>query len=129
MSLMSPTDGLPPDILAGYDGVFPFWYRKNYADITPEDVAILAPYTYINKNLPGNKDLSVWIIHGDCDLTVPYLHSHRLNHRLMELLGEDRVTYRFIPGMGHASDPLYSDEELGLIEAYIKGKQIIRMTL
>ena len=46
----------------------------------------------------------------------------RLNVRLTELLGVDRVSYRLEPDMGHASDPLYSEKELGRLEVFLKDK-------
>ena len=110
------------DVLQGFENVESFWLRKDISEMRPEELAIADPYTYMEKNLPENNDLSVWIVHGDCDITVPYLQSERLNDRLIGLLGADRVTYRLIPDMGHASDPLYSDDELRLLEAYLKNK-------
>ena len=110
------------DVLQGFENVESFWLRKNISEMTPEELAIADPYTYMEKNLPENNDLSVWIVHGDCDITVPYLQSERLNDRLIGLLGADRVTYRLISDMGHASDPLYSDDELRLLEADLKNK-------
>lgn len=112
------------DALGGYEDINSFWLRKNIADMTPEELAVSDPYTYIEENLPEDASLSVWIIHGDCDITVPYLQSARLYDRLTGLLGADRVTYRLIPNMGHASDPLYSDEELGLLEEYLRDKLV-----
>ena len=114
------------DVLQGFENVESFWLRKNLSEMTEEELSVSAPYTYINENLPGNSGLSVWIVHGDCDITVPYLQSTRLNDRLTGLLGADRVTFRLIPNMGHASDPLYSDEELGLLEEYLKDKMLDR---
>ena len=94
--------------------------RKNLSEMTEEEQAVFNPYTYIEANLTPDSGLSVWIVHGDCDITVPCLQSSRLNDRLAGILGADRVTYRLVPNMGHASDPLYSDGELGLIEAFLK---------
>ena len=86
--------------------------------MTPEELAVTDPYHYIDKNdLTG---LSAWIIHGDCDITVPYLHSERLNARLEEKLGAENVSYRLIPDMGHASDGLYTDKLLGELDAWMK---------
>lgn len=106
----------------GFENVESFWLRKNLSEMTTEELAVSDPYTYIGNNLTGNSDLSVWIVHGDCDITVPYLQSERLNEKLSGILGANRVTYRLIPDMGHASDPLYSDEELGLLEEYLRNK-------
>ena len=110
------------DVLEGYDDIHSFWLRKNISEMTLEELAISDPYTYILENVTEDGDLSVWIVHGDCDITVPYLQSERLCDRLTSILGSNRVTYRLIPNMGHASDPLYSDEELGLLEEYVKSK-------
>ena len=44
--------------------------------------------------------------------------------RLVDLLGTNRVTYLLVPNMGHGSDPLYSDEQLGLLEAYLRDKLV-----
>ena len=89
------------------------------SEMTPEELAVTDPYTYINKNdLSG---LSAWIVHGDCDITVPYLHSERLNAALQEKLGADNVRYNLVPGMGHASDPLFSPEVLDPLKAWLDG--------
>ena len=110
------------DDMEGFDSFESYWLRKDVSRMTAEELAVSDPYTYIEKNLPGNSGLSVWIVHGDCDITVPYLQSERLNGRLTGILGADRVTFRLVPDMGHAGDPLYSDGELGLLEAYLKDK-------
>lgn len=112
------------DEMEGFDSFESYWLRKNVSEMTPEERAVSDPYTYIEKNLPGNSGLSVWIVHGDCDITVPCPQSDRLNEKLAGILGADRVTYRMIPDMGHASDPLYSDDELGLLEAYLRDKLV-----
>lgn len=110
------------DDMEGFASFESYWLRKDVSQMTPKELAVSDPYTYVENNLPGNSGLSVWIVHGDCDITVPYLQSERLNDRLVSILGADRVTCRLIHGMGHASDPLYSDDELGLLEAYLKDK-------
>ena len=105
------------EVLQGYENVESFWMRKNLSAMTAEELALCDPYAYINRNdLLG---LSAWIVHGDCDITVPYLHSERLAAALSEKLGRDAVCYRLIPGMGHASDPLYSDELLGALREFL----------
>jgi hypothetical protein len=110
---------MPEDLLQGYDGLESFWARKNLSEMTPEELAVLNPYTYINKNLDESSGPSFWIIHGDCDITVPYLQSEKLYRRLTELMYPENVTYRLVPDMGHASDPLYSDSELALLEQFL----------
>lgn len=105
------------DVLQGFEDVTSFWFRKNVSEMTAEEYAEGDPHHYIGKNdLTG---LSMWIIHGDCDITVPYLHSERLTNALTQKLGEGAVSYHLIPGMGHANDPLYSDELLGQLKDYL----------
>jgi acetyl esterase/lipase len=108
------------EVLQGYHDLESFWMRKNLSEMTQQEAAVINPYTYINKNLHENSDLSVWIIHGDCDITVPYLQSTQLYNRLTELMGDHKVSYRLVPDMGHASDPLYSDSELALLDQFMK---------
>lgn len=112
------------DVLEGYKDPTSFWLRQSVSKMTAEELAVSNPYTYIEENLTPDSDLRVWIVHGDCDLTVPYLHSERLNDQLIRQLGSGRVSYRLIPNMGHASDPLYSDKELELLEAYLTQKTL-----
>ena len=105
------------DLLMGYEDFESAWFRKNVSEMTLEEKAVYDPHFYVQENsLDG---LDVWIIHGDADITVPYLHSERLAAELTAKLGEDRVCYVLVPGMGHASDPLYSDEILAQIEQFL----------
>ncbi len=105
------------DVLRGYENPESFWLRKNISDMTPEELNYFDPYNYINQNdLSG---LSVWIVHGDCDITVPYLHSERLSKILSEKISPDAVKYHLIPGMGHASDPLYSERLLSELKSFL----------
>lgn len=105
------------DLLMGFEDFESAWFRKNVSEMTAEEKAVYDPHFYIDENdLEG---LSVWIIHGDADITVPYLHSERLAAALDEKLGEENVRYILSPGMGHASDPLYSDEVLAELEAFL----------
>ena len=105
------------EILQGYENVESFWLRKNLSAMTAEELALCDPHAYIRENdLSG---LSAWILHGDCDITVPYLHSERLAAALSGKLGREAVRYRLIPGMGHASDPLYSGELLGELRDFL----------
>lgn len=105
------------DVLQGFENIESFWFRRNVSEMTAEEYAYSDPNHYIEKNeLAG---LSMWIIHGDCDITVPYLHSERLAAKLAQKLGTGAVSYHLIPGMGHASDPLYSDELLGQLKDYL----------
>lgn len=106
--------------LQDYESMLSFWLRKNVSEMSMEERSVFDPYTYIEENLGADNDLRVWIVHGDCDLTIPSMQSERLYNRLIELLGEDHVSYRLIPNMGHASDPLYSDDELEQLEGFFR---------
>jgi acetyl esterase/lipase len=101
----------------GYEDVESFWFRKNVSEMTPEEKAKVNPYTYIDSH--DLEKLSVWIIHGDADLTVPYLQSERLAAHMKQKLGDDRVSYTLYPGQGHAGDMLYSDEVLDGLKEYM----------
>jgi len=113
---------LDGDVLAGFENLDSFWRRKNLSEMSEEELAVSNPYTYIKENLTEDTGLCAWLIHGDCDLTVPYLNSLRLREQLAQRLGEEQVSCRLVHGMGHASDPLYSDEELELLEEYLNDK-------
>ena len=106
-----------PDLLMGYEDFVSAWFRKNVSEMTEEERNVYDPHYYIGKN--SLEGLDVWIIHGDADITVPYLHSTRLYDELVAKLGEDRVELILAPGMGHASDPLYSDDVLAGLEEYL----------
>ncbi|HCI74304.1 MAG TPA: hypothetical protein DHV42_07195 [Lachnospiraceae bacterium] len=101
----------------GYADVQSFWFRKNITEMTPEEKAKVDPYTYIDSH--DLEKLSVWIIHGDADLTVPYLQSERLAAHMAQKLGDGRVSYTLYPGQGHAGDMLYSDEVLDGLKEYM----------
>jgi len=104
--------------LEGFEDMDSYWHRKNISAMTREELSECDPNYYIEKNdLTG---LSAWIIHGDADITVPYLHSERLARKLTEKLGADKVSYELVPGMGHASDPLYAEAVLDRLDAFMK---------
>ena len=106
--------------LQGFEDIHSFWFRKNVTEMTKEEYDRTNPVYYVEKNdLEG---LSTWIIHGDCDITVPYLQSSVLAEKLSEKNGAESVRYHLIPGMGHASDPLYSDALLGELDAFMQEK-------
>lgn len=53
---------------------------------------------------------------------VPLASSQRLYSCLAEVLGQDHVSFRIEPNMGHASDPLYADTVLSEIDEWMSGK-------
>lgn len=105
----------------GYEDFASYWFRKNVSKMSESERNFVDPYYYIDKNKDIVADLAVWMIHGDCDLTIPYLSSVRLYDRLSEVIGQDGIHFRHEPDMGHASDPLYSDEILSEIDDFIRG--------
>ena len=74
----------------------------------------------LEKNAADLGSLTIYLIHGDADITVPIPSSNRLYEACCTALGEDSIQYRVVPGMGHASDPLYSDEVLAEIDEYLQ---------
>ena len=87
--------------------------------MTPEERQIADPFWYLEKNGEERGDLAVWLIHGDADITVPIPSSNRLYASMGEVLDPQRVVYRVVPHMGHASDPLYAESVLEEIEIWM----------
>jgi len=108
---------LKADFIEGYESMESFWARKNFSEMTAEERAVLDPYTYLNEN--DLSDLAVWLIHGDCDITVPYVESLRIADAYQQK-GVEAVSMNLAPGLGHASDPLYSDEILSGLDGFLQ---------
>ena len=108
------------EVLQGYADVESFWARKNISEMTQDEKKMMDPHAWIDKNSAGLSGMRAWIIHGDADITVPYLHSSRLTAHLVQKIGQENVTYTLVPGMGHAADMLYSEEVLAGLEKYLK---------
>lgn len=106
----------------GYEDFASYWFRKNVSEMSESERNVVDPYYYIDKNRDMVSELSVWMIHGDCDITIPYLSSVRLYDHLSEMIGQDNIHFTLEPDMGHASDPLYSDDILSQIDEFIKGR-------
>ena len=104
----------------GFEEFESYWIRKNYSELTGEEKAQVDPLAYLEKNAASLAGLSVYLIHGDADLTVPYPSSVRLKEALDENLGEEKTLFRTDPHMGHASDPMYREEILDEIDGYIR---------
>ena len=105
--------------LEGYEDFASYWLRQNVSQMTPEERRLADPFWYLEKNGAERKDLSVWLIHGDSDITVPIPSSHRLYAAMREHLDPGRLVYRVVPHQGHASDPLYADSILREIEEWM----------
>ena len=106
--------------LQGFTDVESFWLRKEVTEMTEEEKAVFAVYPYIEENLHSEDAPAVMIVHGDCDITVPYLESQRLYEKLLTILPENKVDFLLAGGLGHAADMLYSDDILSQVDAFIK---------
>ncbi len=107
--------------MEGYEDFASYWFRKNVSEMSESERNVVDPYYYIGKNKDIVTDLAVWMVHGDCDLTIPYLSSARLYDCLSGVIGQDDIYFRLEQGMGHAGDPLYSDEILSEMDDFIRG--------
>lgn len=105
--------------LEGFSSVESYWLRKEFTEMTTEEYQDSDPHFYMHENLGKTVNPAVMIVHGDCDITVPSLQSQRLYDELKGLIGEERAKLLMIPGEGHATDMLYSDEVLKQVEAFI----------
>jgi acetyl esterase/lipase len=110
-------DGWLNDITKGTDAnsVEEVWIGKNAEDMTEEERETYGVPYYARENWNTNTDLKVVILHGDADITVPYLQSENFAKLSEELLGENRVSYRLMHNYGHAADGFYSDETIDWI--------------
>lgn len=55
----------------GYEDFASYWFRKNVSEMSKSERNVVDPYYYIEQNKDIVADLAVWMIHGDCDLTIP----------------------------------------------------------
>ena len=108
---------LDHSLIEGYESFDSYWMRKNISEMSKEEFDATDIYTYLKKN--DLTDLSAWLIHGDCDITVPVVESERLFAALQEKDGIGEVEFQVVHGMGHASDPLYSDELLSQLKDFM----------
>ena len=106
--------------LEGYSSVEAFWLRREFDGMTEEDRKTFDPHYFLDENLGPEKGPAVMIVHGDCDITVPYLQSQRLYEHLVRVIGKDRTQFLLIPGEGHAADMLYSSDVLAKADAFIR---------
>ena len=106
--------------LEGYSSVEAYWLRKEIDEMSEEERNAFDPHWYLDENLSPESRPAVLIVHGDCDITVPYLQSKRLYDHLVRKIGEERTEFLLVPGMGHAADMLYSDEMLAKVDAFIQ---------
>lgn len=108
-------------VLEGYSSVESYWMRREFSEMDKEDRKAFDPHYFIDENLSRESGPAVMIVHGDCDITVPYLQSQRLYDHLVRTIGEDRTQFLLIRGEGHAADMLYSDDVLSEVDVFIRG--------
>jgi dipeptidyl aminopeptidase/acylaminoacyl peptidase len=73
--------------------------------LIPIEDAKANPETYITPDDPP-----FLIEHGTADTTVPYMQSVDFANKLRKVLGDEKVTLKLIPGLGH-NDPYFNNEE------------------
>ncbi len=110
---------LSKDEMEGFSSFESYWLRQEVSSMTDSELAVSDPYTYLNENVTPDCGLSVWMVHGDCDITVPCPQSDRLYEKLDRILPAGDLVFHRVPDMGHASDPLYKEEELEQIKAFL----------
>ena len=99
----------------GAESVEEVWIGKNLNEMSEsEKETYTVPY-YAKKNLNPDRDLKVVILHGDADITVPYLQSEHFANLTKELMGEQKVVYRLFHNYGHAVDGFYTDDTIDWI--------------
>ncbi len=106
--------------LEGFSSVEAYWLRREFDDMTEDDRKAFDPHYFLDENLGPEKGPAVMIVHGDCDITVPYLQSQRLYEHLVRVIGEERTQFLLIRGEGHATDMLYSDDVLAKVDVFIR---------
>ena len=107
-------------VLEGYSSVEAYWLRREFGEMDEEDRKAFDPHYFLEENLSRESGPAVMIVHGDCDITVPYLQSQRLYDHLVRTIGEERTQFLLIRGEGHATDMLYSDDVLAKVDAFIQ---------
>jgi len=95
-----------------------YFIRRETEKLTQEEMASFNPRSYVPNLQPG--DLKVIIVHGDIDITVPTLHSKRLEEAFVSQLGGDSVFALYPHGCKHADDRLYTDEMLETVQTQME---------
>jgi len=103
---------------SGFQRIEDFFIRQDSASLPQEELAQYNPRSYVSNLQPG--ELKVIIVHGDIDITVPVLHSKRLEEACVSHLGADSVFALYPHGCKHADDRLYTDEVLKTVQAQLE---------
>lgn len=99
----------------GANSMEELWIGKTVSKMSKDELVSYSVSFYAQKNQKEYKDLRVVLLHGDADLTVPYLQSFHFYDLMKSLIGEENVTYRLFPNYGHASDGFYLNKTLSWI--------------
>ena len=103
---------------SGFSRFEDYFIRKKTSEMTPEERAAYGPASYVSSLRPD--ELSVIIVHGDTDITVPVLQSKRLEQALSSVLSPDRILAMYPHGRKHADDRLFTDAFLEQLDSQIK---------
>ena len=103
-----------------YESITSYFLRKNVSEMTEAEYRAVFPAGYFER--AGETPLDVFILHGDCDVLVPYLQSLDAYDRLKQALGEEHVELRLVPHAGHAADMLYDPTILAEVEAFLRAR-------
>ncbi len=104
----------------GYTDIHSYWMRKDISKMSRDELAPMLLNNYIDENLRQDSDLSVYISHGDADLTVPVTQSRDLYAKVSGIIGTGRTKLHIVKNAGHAGDEMYSDRELEKIDQFIQ---------
>ncbi|MBR1683560.1 MAG: alpha/beta hydrolase [Clostridia bacterium] len=102
----------------GYPGCEAFWLRRRKGEWTEADTLETSLVRRIQAS--NALQLSVWITHGEADITVPARQSIRMRDALVEALGSESVHLDLCPHLPHAADTFYADEALCRVEAFVR---------
>lgn len=104
---------------AGRDDSFAaLFVGRTINTLSSEELRELSPTARVTSELE-NKDIQVYITHGSVDITVPKVQSERLYSACLEILGEEKVTYREMQNFKHADDRFYLPENLEAVKEFL----------
>lgn len=104
----------------GYTDIHSYWLRKDISKLSKDELAPMLLNNYIDENLSPDSDLSVYISHGDADLTVPITQSQNMYSKVSGIIGTGRTKLNIVKNAGHAGDGMYSDRELEKVDRFIQ---------
>lgn len=114
-------NGWMNDILkgTGMETLEEVWIGKRMDEMSEEQKDSYRVSHYVQKNILPSTTLKTVVLHGDADITVPYLQSVNFAQLMTEKLGENMVSCRIFPGYGHGADGFYSQDTIRWITEQI----------